>query len=385
VEFVGTRLDFEKRFGETPEDALSRGEYERVDAGMGCVLPGFVDSHTHLVFAGTRERELEMKLEGRSYMDILEAGGGILSTVRATREAGGDELKEICLGRLDAMLEHGTTTVEAKSGYGLTVEDELKCLRVLNDLEDHPVRVIPTFLGAHAVPPEYKGDPGGYMELVAGEMLDRVVSEGLARYCDVFCEEGVFDVEQSTHLLERAAGKGLSLRVHVDEFVDLDGAAMAARMGCHSADHLHSSNDAGLAAMNEAGVVANLLPGTPYALMDKEYPRARHMLDTGMEVAISTDLNPNCWCENMQFVVSLSCHYMAMKPMEALRAATLGGARSLRMGGELGVLAPGAAADLVVFDVPTPHHIPYMFGRNHVDKVIKDGTLVVDGGKRLGR
>jgi imidazolonepropionase len=365
--------------GKTPEvTKLFRAE-NIVSANGKTVLPGFVDSHTHLVFAGSREDEFQMRVEGASYLEILGAGGGILKTVRETRKASIDKLVDIGIKTLDVMLEHGTTTVEAKSGYGLTTKDELKILeatRRVNQL--HTVDVISTFLGAHAVPPEYKGNTQGYVSLLVDEMLPKVAASVLAEFCDVFCERGVFSLEQSRRILIAAKGRGLRGKVHADEMSMQGGAELAADVGAVSAEHLLFSSLEGIKAMGDRDVVAVLLPAAAFSLMMGRFADARLMIDSGVPVALGTDYNPNCLAENMQLVVAFACHFMRLTPAEALTAATINGAWALGKASDVGSLEVGKKADIVVLDVPNHKFLGYHFGVNLVDKVVKNGRIVVD-------
>jgi imidazolonepropionase len=343
------------------------------------VLPGFVDAHTHLVFAGFREDEFQMRVEGASYLEILGAGGGILKTVRETRKASVDRLVDVGIRVLDGMLEHGTTTVEAKSGYGLTTKDELKILEVnrrLNQL--HGVDVVSTFLGAHAVPPEFKGNTQGYVGLVIDEMIPRVVEKGLAEFCDVFCERGVFGLEQARRILMAGKGRGLGAKVHADEMGQLGGAELAADIGAVSAEHLLFASTEGVKAMAEKGVVAVLLPAAALNLMIGRFADARLMVDYGVPVALGTDYNPSCLVENMQLVVAFACYFMRLTPAEAIAAATINGAWAVGRARDVGSLEVGKKADVVVLDVPNHKFLGYHFGVNLVDKVVKNGRVVVD-------
>lgn len=350
-----------------------------ISASGKIVMPGFVDPHTHLVFAGSREDEFQMRIEGASYIEILDAGGGILKTVRETRRAGVDRLVDFGFGTLDVMLEHGTTTVEAKSGYGLTVKDELKILRVIKRLNQlHAVDVVPTFLGAHAVPPEYRSNPGGYVNLVVGDMIPRVAAKGLASFCDVFCERGVFSLEQSRRVLVAAKNQGLKLKVHADEMSMLGGTELAAGVGAVSAEHLLFSSDAGIKAMAKKGVIAVLLPAAAFSLMTGRYADARKMISLGVPVALGTDFNPSCWVENQQLVMALACHFMKLTPAEVITAATINAAHVIGRADEVGSLEVGKKADVIVLDVPNHKFLGYRFGVNLVDKVVKNGRLVVD-------
>lgn len=359
----------------------------RVEPARGClrvgaegktVSPGLVDCHTHLVFGGWRAEEFEMRLRGASYMEILERGGGILSTVKATRAASGEELLAGGLSRLDAFLAVGTTTLEAKSGYGLDAEAELKCLRVARDLDRaHPVDVVSTFLGAHAIPPEYRGRTDEYVDLVAEDMIPRVAEEGLAEFVDVFCEKGVFEVEQCRRILEAGARYGLRAKLHADEFTSSGGAELAAEMGAVSADHLEKASPAGLRAMADRGVIAVVLPATAFFVPLPEQTSARVLGDLGVEVALATDFNPgSCTAVSLPLVMTIGCLEAGFTPAEVLWSTTLGAARAISRGDTIGSLAEGKLADLVIFDAPSYQHLSYRFGENLVETVIKRGRIV---------
>ncbi len=351
----------------------------QIDATNKLVTPGFIDPHVHLIFAGSRENELTMKLAGKTYLEILEAGGGILKTVRETRKATIEELVENGKSILDKMLKHGTTTVEAKSGYGLSTKDEIKSLEAVRVLdEQHPIDLVPTFLGAHAIPPEFKGRTDEYVELVISEMLPKVAEKGLAEFCDVFCEKGIFSVDQTRKILLAAEKLGIKKIIHIDEIVDTNGAALAAEIKAVQTGHLLQSNDAGLKAMAKAGVIAILLPGTPFCLMMKDYAPARKMIEYGIPIAIATDLNPNCWTESMLMTIVLSCYNMKMSPAEALTAATINAACAIQRESEIGSLEVGKKADIAIFEVPNYYFLSYQFGINLVSKVIKNGKIVVE-------
>jgi len=357
---------------------------EIIDASEKVVMPGFVDPHTHLVFAGSREDEFEMRIEGASYMEILRRGGGILKTVRETRRASKEELLESCRKTLDVMLEHGTTTVEAKSGYGLTLKDEIKCLEVMKLAnEEHPIEIVPTFLGAHAVPAEYKDNPDEYVNLITDEMIPKVAARKLAEFCDVFCERGVFDVKQSRRILLKGKEHGLKPKLHADEMNGLGGAELAAEMQAVSAEHMLFSSDDGIRAIAEQRVVAVLLPGAAFTLMMERYADARRMVELGVPVALGTDYNPSCWVESQQIVISLACLQMRMTPAEAIVAATINAAHAINRSHDVGSLELGKRADIIVLNVPNHRFLGYRFGANLVDKVIKDGRLVVDGVKPI--
>ena len=353
-----------------------------IDASKKVVMPSFVDPHTHLAFAGSRDEEFEMRIEGASYMEILREGGGILKTVRETRKASREELLEGCRKTLDVMLRHGTTTVEAKSGYGLTTEDELKCLKVMKLAnEEHPIEIAPTFMGAHAVPMEYKNNADGYVDLITEEMIPTVAARKLAEFCDVFCEKGVFSIEQSRRILSQGKRYGLMRKLHADEMTQLGGAELAAEMQAVSADHLLFASDDGLKAMAKQGVVAVLLPGASFTHMIQRYADARRMMELGVPVALGTDYNPSCWVESQQMIIALACRQMRMTPAEAIVAATINAAHATNWAHEIGSLEPGKRADIVVLNVPNHRFLGYRFGVNLVDKVIKDGRLDVDGGR----
>ncbi len=346
---------------------------EVVDAAGKTVVPGFVDPHTHVVFAGARAFELDMKLQGASYMEILQKGGGIFSTVEQTRKASVSQLYRESVRRLDTMLAYGTTTCEAKSGYGLNLDTEVKLLEVAGRLhERHAMDVVSTFLGAHAVPRDM--DAEVYVDLVVEEMLPAV--KELCCFCDVFCEEGVFTVDQSRRILSAGKTYGLKPKLHADEIVDTGGARLAADVGAVSADHLLMSSKSGLQQMAKKGVIAVLLPGTPFSLMQKDYAAGREMIDMGLAVALATDLNPNCWTENMQFMMQLGCLMMKLTPAEALCAATFNAACAIDRQKVVGSLEKGKQADVVVLDCPSYQHIPYHFGINLVDTVIKNGVVI---------
>jgi imidazolonepropionase len=350
-----------------------------IDATGKIVVPGFIDPHTHVVFAGSREFELNMKLQGASYMEIMQKGGGIYYTVRKTREASLEDLVLQGTKRLDTMLRYGTTTCEGKTGYGLNVESELKLLYALEELnKKHKVDVIPTFLGAHAIPQDQNAEE--YIALIFDEMLPQV--QGHARFCDVFCEKGVFTPEQSRQILEEGKKMGLLPKLHADEIVDTGGAALAAEVGAISADHLLMSSQQGLQQMAAAQVVGVLLPGTPFSLMIERYADARSMIDMGVPIALATDLNPNCWTESMQFMMQLGCLKMKMTPAEALTAATFNAACAIGMQSQIGSLEVDKQADIVVLDCPNHQYIPYHFGVNLVDTVIKKG-MVVDNNEKI--
>lgn len=350
-----------------------------ISASGKIVMPGFIDPHTHLVFAGSREDEFQMRVEGASYMEILDAGGGILKTVRETRKASVEKLVEFGFKTLDVMLEHGTTTVEAKSGYGLTVKDELKILRVIKRLNQmHAVDVVPTFLGAHAIPSEYKSNPQDYVRLIIEKMIPQVVEKKLAVFCDVFCEKDVFSLEQSKRILVAGKKHGLKPRIHADEMSQIGGAELAADVGAISAEHLLFSSDNGVKVMAKKGVIAVLLPAAAFSLTGERYANARKMIRFGVPVALGTDFNPSCWIENQQLVIAFACHFMKLTPAEAITAATINAAHAVDRANEVGSLEVGKKADIIVLDVPNHKFLGYRFGVNLIDKVVKNGRIVVD-------
>ncbi|MFX1388542.1 MAG: imidazolonepropionase [Promethearchaeota archaeon] len=370
--FVGTTNELMSKyeFGKIPT---------KIDATNKFVSPGFVDPHTHIIFDGTRENELSMKLKGKSYLEILHTGGGILKTVHDTRNASLMKLVENGKIILDRMMAYGTTTVEVKSGYGLNTENEIKQLEAIQILnEEHPLDLIPTFLGAHMSPPEYENKPDKYIDLLISEMIPKVAKEKLAEFCDVFCEEGIFSIKQTRKILQAAMRYGLKLQIHIDEIVDTGGALLASELRVIQTGHLLKSNEKGLNAMAEAGVIATLLPATPFCLMLGEYAPARKMIDLGVPIAIATDLNPNCWTESMQMIIALSCYHMKLSPAEALTAATINAACAVDRQDKIGSLEIGKNADLLVFEVPNYNFLPYHFGVNLISKVIKNGKIVID-------
>ena len=369
VVWVGREADLRDAVELAP-DALD------IDAEGCCVLPGFVDSHTHVPFAGSRAAEYGERLGGVTYAEILARGGGINVTVGATRQATEDELARLCRVRYDSMLRHGTTTAEVKSGYGLTASDEAKQLRAA--AVDHPLRREYTFLGAHFVPPEYAGRADDYVGLVCEEMIPACAS--LASWCDVFCDEGAFTVEQSRRVFLAARQAGLGLRIHADEMARSGGSLLAAALGCASADHLIHATWEEIQALRQAGVVATMLPGTSYTL-GVQFAPARAFLEAGVTLALATDYNPgSCNSENLQLMVSLACQGMKLTPDEAVYAATRGGAAALRRD-DVGSLEPGRRCDFVVLSAASRTELPYHFGVNLVSDVVVGGRVVVRDGR----
>ena len=368
IERVGNRIEIERLINDT---------CEVVDAGGRVVLPGFVDAHTHPVFAGTRTGEFEERSQGATYQEIAARGGGIQSTVRATRAATLDGL--VAAGRRYAQwfLRSGTTTVEAKSGYGLTLEDELKLLRAIKQLDQEtPLSYIPTFLGAHDIPPEYKSRREEYVSLLINEMLPRVAQDKLAKYCDVFCEAKVFTVDESRKILSAARARGLGLRVHADQLSLSGGAELAAELRAATADHLEHADISGIVALKSANVQPVLLPGSVYALGSSRYPPAREMIDAGLAIVIATDFNPGSSpTPSIPMVLSIAATHMKLSPAEGITAATINAAYSLGRGDVIGSLEPGKMADFVIHDCEDYREIPYFFGIEHPWRVYASGQL----------
>ena len=350
--------------------------FEVVDADGAVVLPGFVDAHTHLVFAGNRADEFEKRIEGASYAQLAAGGGGIQATVRRTRRATEDELLEAARRHARWFLANGTTTIEAKSGYGLSTEDECKMLRVLRRLQQEgPLDIVPTFLGAHEVPEAYGGRPEEYAETVIREMLPRIAAERLAEYCDVFCEPHLFPVETARRILEAAQTHGLKLRLHADQFACCGGARLAAELRAASADHLEHTDATSINALAAAGVQPVLLPGSVYSLGLQRYPDARAMIERGLAVVLATDFNPGSSpTASMPMILSLACTQMRVTPSEAITAATINAAYSLGRGGQIGSLEPGKRADFAIYDCTDFREIPYHFAVNLVSRVWSRGA-----------
>lgn len=360
-------------------------ETQVVDAGGRAVVPGFVDPHTHLCWGGDRADEFAQRLAGATYQEIAARGGGILSTVRATRAATEAQLVETGRKRLNALAASGTTTVEVKSGYTLNLEGELKQLRAIQAMAaGHPLDVVPTFMGAHEFPPEYRKEREGFVDLLCEEMIPAVAASGLARFCDVFTETGVFTTEQSRRILAAGKAHGLLPKVHADELSDLGGAAMAAEMGAISADHLLFANDDSLAAMAHSGTVAVCLPGTAFCLMNVPYAPARRMVELDCTVALASDYNPgSCPVYKIPFLLTLACMKMGLTIEEALAAATINAAAAIGLQAEVGSLEVGKLADFLLLDLPSYRHLPYQIGQGGVHAVYKRGALIAQDGLAL--
>ncbi len=369
------------RVGKTDEVLKTVNEegFQVIDARGKAVLPGFVDSHTHFVFGGNRAEEYSWRLKGVDYMEIMKKGGGILSTVKATRNETEEVLYEKAYERLTSMMSFGVTTVEGKSGYGLDTETELKQLRVMKKTNDHhPMDVVSTYMGAHAVPPEYEGQEDRMIEDIIQHVLPRVQQEGLAEFCDVFTEKNVFSIEQSRKLLMAAAVMGFKLKMHADEIVPLGGAELAAEMGAVSADHLLQVSEKGMKALADENVVATLLPGTAFSLK-ASYAPARALLDAGCAVALASDFNPgSCHTESLPLIIALATLYMGLTPEETVTALTLNGAAAIGREKEIGSLDVGKKGDVVILKVPSYHFLSYHIGVNTVEQVVKNGQLVLN-------
>ncbi len=343
-------------------------------------MPGFVDGHTHPVFAGTRADEYDLRAQGKSYQEIAAAGGGIRSSVRQLRSATQSQLVERAERHFQQFLAHGTTTIEAKSGYGLSLEDEIKSLKAVAELRsNNRLEVIPTFLGAHDVPDEYRNARQEYVELLTDVMIPRIAQEGLAQFCDVFCDVGYFSVDEARTILLAARSAGLGLRIHAEELAKSGGAQLAAELRASSADHLEWLDDEDIEALRKSGTTATLLPGTAFNLGLSRYPPARRLIDSGVPVALATDFNPgSCFNQNMQLVLTIACSQMRMTPAEAITAATVNGAFSLGIADRVGTIEAGKQADIVLMDVGDYRELPYYFGMNHCVVTVKKGNVVIN-------
>jgi len=382
IDDVGTTGDIEARLKKNGTDLSG---YEVIDAQNKAVLPGFVDSHTHFVFGGYRADEFSWRLRGDSYMQIMQRGGGIVNTVKATQAAGHNELLQAGIKRLDSMLSFGVTTVECKSGYGLDKDTEIKQLEVLSHLDlVHYIDIVPTFLGAHAVPENYKGREDAFVDFMMEAVMPLAAERKLAQYADIFCEKNVFSVDQSRRYLRRAQELGWKTKLHADEIVQLGGAELAAELGATSADHLLQASDEGIRQMAAAGVVATLLPGTAFSLKEP-YARGRFIIDSGCAVALATDFNPgSCFTESIPLIFALATLHMGLTPEEAVTALTVNGAAALDRADTIGSLDTGKHGDLVVLEYPSYKFIPYHIGVSTVEKVVKNGNLVFDKEKKGG-
>ena len=381
---VAIRGDRILAVGESNDLLNTYPEAPRLDANGRVVMPGFVDPHTHLVWAGDRADEFTLRLQGKSYMEILAMGGGILSTVQATRTATLEELIVQTRQRARYAFTHGTTTAEVKTGYGLTLDSEITQLKAILALNrEGPLELIPTFLGAHAVPPEYHGKTDAYVDLLCEEMIPGVyawwqeeVSQQPLPFVDVFCERGAFNLAQTRRILETAQDLGFRLKIHADEFENLDGAALAAELGAASADHLVKTSPEDIHALSNSDTVAVSLPGTPFGLNEVEYTPAQAILEAGALLALATDINPGTsWCESMQFMLALACRKMDLTPAQAIAAATINAAAALQLEDMIGSIEPGKQADLLILDVNNFQHLGYRFGTNLVSQVIKQGRI----------
>jgi imidazolonepropionase len=351
---------------------------EAIDATGKVLSPGFVDCHSHPVFVHTREDEFALRLAGKSYVEIALAGGGIRSSIAGVLAASEDELVQLALPRIQKMMQQGTTTLEAKSGYGLSTESELKQLRVIKRLNEIlPIDIVPTFMGAHEFPAQYKDDHEAYIDILINEMIPAVAAQGIAEFCDIFTEAHVYSIDESRRVLTAAKATGLKLKMHADEIEAIGGAELAAELACVSADHLGAASDAGILAMKEAGVIPVLLPATLFSLRARNYARAREMISKGLGVAIATDYNPgSCNCDSMALTMSLACLQMGMSPVEALCAATINAACALNRQDSVGSLEVGKKADILIWDIPGLNFIPYHLGSSHIIRVLKAGKTI---------
>ncbi len=352
----------------------------KIDAQGNVVMPGFVDSHTHPVFYQTRENEYAMRIEGKTYVEISKSGGGIRASINGVRKATEEKLYKLSVNRINELIKYGTTTLEAKSGYGLSTESEIKMLKVIKKLDETlPIDIIPTFLGAHEYPPEYKDNHKAYIDILLNDMLPKVAEMKLAKYCDIFCEEHVFNIDESREILLKAKELGFKIRMHADEIKPIGGAGLAAELKAISADHLGATSKEDITKMAKAGVIATLLPCTIFSLGMESYAKARLMIENGVAVALATDYNPgSCNCGNMQMAMTLANIKMKMTIEEAITASTVNAAYSLEMGDDTGSLEEGKKADILIMNTKNYQYIPYHFGANNVKTVIKEGKIIAE-------
>ena len=352
-------------------------EHQIIDAENKAVMPGFIDSHTHLIFGGYRADEFSWRLKGDSYMSIMERGGGITSSVRATRNTSLEEFIALGIKRLDKILAMGVTTVEGKSGYGLDCETEIRQLKAMKQLNEmHPVDIVPTFLGPHSVLPEYKGKEDEFIQFMIDDVLPKVKDENLAEFADIFCEKNVFTIEQSRKFLTAAKNAGLKLKIHADEMYQLGGAELAVELGCTSADHLLQASDEGIRQLSESNTVATLLPGTAFCLKE-EYARARHMIDSGCAVSLATDFNPgSCFTNSIPLIIALAALHMNMTIEEIITSLTINAAAAVGKSDTTGSIEKGKKADVIILEYPSIHFLPYHAAVNIVETVIKNGKIV---------
>ena len=375
---VDILLEDYKIFKIVPKHFIVEGYNDIIDAKNTLVTPGFVDSHTHPIFVGNRSNEFKLRTEGKTYQEIAKLGGGIISSIKGVRENSEEVLYKHSIDHVKNFIKHGTTTIEAKSGYGLSKVDEINSLKVIKRINNEiMLDLIPTFMGAHAIPPEYKNNPSKYIDLICDDMIPTVAEQKLAEYCDVFCEKGYFSKEESKRILETAISYNINIRMHADEFIDSGGALLAGELNAVSADHLMEASDEGIQSMINSGVIATLLPGTTLFLGKKKYANARRMIDMGCSVALATDFNPgSCTIQSMPLVMSLACLYCGMTPEETFISATWNGARALNRQDRIGAIHEGYIADLIFWDIQSVDEIPYWIGSDHIQYIMKNGKIV---------